>query len=166
MINTVQFKNYKVLRDTTLPLSQFTLLVGPNGSGKSTALAGIKAAAGKNMQPGDISTGAADEPEAQIRIVARFGPPVDGLVFEHTRNRQGAVNSRFDSPGGHPQEDVNRARNDLLHMPVSALDSDAIAAPVQLEPVMTLTPKGGNLAGVFDRMRDNWPETFGSFNAE
>lgn len=43
MITTIQFKNFKVLRDTTLPLSQFTLIVGPNGSGKSTVFKGLQA---------------------------------------------------------------------------------------------------------------------------
>ena len=38
MIESVQFKNFKVLRDAELPLGRFTLIVGPNGSGKSTAL--------------------------------------------------------------------------------------------------------------------------------
>src|SRR5436309_12437929 len=38
MIESIEFKNFKALRDTTLPLSQFSLIVGPNGSGKSTAL--------------------------------------------------------------------------------------------------------------------------------
>ena len=38
MIESVQFKNFKALRDATLPLGRFTLIVGPNGSGKSTAL--------------------------------------------------------------------------------------------------------------------------------
>src|SRR5208282_3295021 len=38
MFESIQFQNFKALRDTTLPLSRFTLIVGPNGSGKSTAL--------------------------------------------------------------------------------------------------------------------------------
>jgi predicted ATPase len=43
MIEFVQFRNFRVLRDTTLPLSRFTLLLGPNGSGKSTALQALEA---------------------------------------------------------------------------------------------------------------------------
>ena len=43
MITSVHFKNSKVLRDETLPLSPFTLIVGPNGSGKSTALQALQA---------------------------------------------------------------------------------------------------------------------------
>src|SRR5271170_4800318 len=38
MFESIKFENFKTLRDTTLPLSPFTLIVGPNGSGKSTAL--------------------------------------------------------------------------------------------------------------------------------
>src|SRR5262245_29849006 len=44
MIESVQFKNFKVLRDAELPLGRFTLIVGPNGSGKSTALQALKIA--------------------------------------------------------------------------------------------------------------------------
>lgn len=44
MIESVQFKNFKVLRDATLLLSRFTLIVGPNGSGKSTVLQALQAA--------------------------------------------------------------------------------------------------------------------------
>src|ERR1700704_1659516 len=38
MIKSIHFQNFKVLRDATLPLGPFTLIVGPNGSGKSTAM--------------------------------------------------------------------------------------------------------------------------------
>jgi AAA15 family ATPase/GTPase len=38
MIESGGFHNFKVLRDVTLLLGRFTLIVGPNGSGKSTAL--------------------------------------------------------------------------------------------------------------------------------
>ena len=43
MIKSVHFENFKVLREATLPLSRFTLIVGPNGSGKSTALFALQA---------------------------------------------------------------------------------------------------------------------------
>ncbi len=46
MIESIHFKNFKVLRDATLPLSRITIIVGPNGSGKSTAIEGILGAAG------------------------------------------------------------------------------------------------------------------------
>jgi AAA15 family ATPase/GTPase len=42
MLTSITFKNFRVLRDATLPLGPFTLLVGPNGSGKSTALLALE----------------------------------------------------------------------------------------------------------------------------
>ncbi len=42
MIESVHFQNFKALRDTTLPLGRFTLIVGANGSGKSTAMRAIQ----------------------------------------------------------------------------------------------------------------------------
>lgn len=42
MITSIHFKNFKALRDTTLKLGRFTLIVGPNGSGKSTAMQAIR----------------------------------------------------------------------------------------------------------------------------
>src|SRR5467141_705143 len=38
MIKSIHFQNFKALRDATLPLGPFTLIVGPNGSGKPTAM--------------------------------------------------------------------------------------------------------------------------------
>src|SRR5690242_6508938 len=43
MIQSIRFANFKALRDTALPLQQFTLLVGANGSGKSTVLQALEA---------------------------------------------------------------------------------------------------------------------------
>src|ERR1700720_28777 len=41
MFESIEFKNFKALRNATLPLGRFTLIVGANGSGKSTALNSI-----------------------------------------------------------------------------------------------------------------------------
>jgi len=41
MIETVSFKNFKALRDVTIPLERLTVLVGPNASGKTSVLQGL-----------------------------------------------------------------------------------------------------------------------------
>jgi energy-coupling factor transporter ATP-binding protein EcfA2 len=41
MIETVSFKNFKALRDLTMPLGRLTVLVGPNASGKTSVLQGV-----------------------------------------------------------------------------------------------------------------------------
>jgi AAA15 family ATPase/GTPase len=42
MIESIEFKNFKALKDTMLPLSPFTLIIGPNGSGKTTAMQSLQ----------------------------------------------------------------------------------------------------------------------------
>lgn len=41
MIQTISFENFKALRDLTIPLERFTVLVGPNASGKTSVLQGL-----------------------------------------------------------------------------------------------------------------------------
>jgi predicted ATPase len=41
MIQTVSFQNFKALRDVTISLERFTVLVGPNASGKTSVLQGL-----------------------------------------------------------------------------------------------------------------------------
>jgi len=49
---------------------------------------------------------------------------------------------------------------------IFALDGQTIAAPVRLEPRMQIGPRGENLAGVLDRLRDEAPEVFRALNDE
>ena len=42
MIERVRFENFKALRDVTIELSPFTLIVGPNASGKTSVLEGLE----------------------------------------------------------------------------------------------------------------------------
>src|SRR5215213_686807 len=41
MIRTARFRNFKALRNVTVPLDRFTVFVGPNASGKTTILQGL-----------------------------------------------------------------------------------------------------------------------------
>jgi predicted ATPase len=72
MIKSISFKNFKGLRDATLPLGRFTLIVGPNASGKSTAMEAIALAIRPDrVMPDRIRSVEADENELiEIKIVA------------------------------------------------------------------------------------------------
>jgi len=57
MIKAIRFRNFKALRDSTLPLGRLNILVGPNGSGKSTALLALQYSAGDGIPNTAISAG-------------------------------------------------------------------------------------------------------------
>src|SRR5216683_7545380 len=49
MLHSIRFQNFKVLKDATLKLHPFNLIVGPNGSGKSTVFQALEAVS--RLQP-------------------------------------------------------------------------------------------------------------------
>lgn len=165
MFESVQFVNLRILRDATLPLGPFTLLVGPNASGKSTALLGLYALSGRVQldfrKMLTISGPPSSPPQIQVR--AKWASPVRGTIstlsiephYQH-------VSTPF--PGGptllpEPQARLSRIR-------LFRFDPDQLAAPVQLVPNVELQSNGAGLAGVLDRLRDQTPERFEALNRE
>ena len=166
MLKSVQFKNYKALEDTKLPLGRFTLIVGPNGSGKSTALTGITSARGGNGDFKDLVTAShRDSTDAQVIVQLNWADPYEGAVWRVVWERD--KNTQIEN---NPTETTREARRDLSNqlsrIRVFSLDANSIAAPVTLEPHMELNGQGGGLAGVLDRLRDHEPERFEDLNRE
>jgi predicted ATPase len=173
MIESITFKNFKALRDTTLPLGPFTLLVGPNGSGKSTALQALavlaayapsnqvidlapyRTAGSTNGSPVTVELTVGWTPEfGRARMTARW---TENAPRQPLRQwAEGRELSEADAP----------FRSRLARLRVFALDPRAIAQPVALNPSLELTEGGGNLAVVLDRLRDEVPERFEALNCE
>lgn len=152
MIEQIEFKNYKVLRDTKLPLSAFTLLVGPNGSGKTTALRAFQLAASPGNYPGRALCSVGGY--LPVRLSFHWDDLAD--------NASTATWEREDTAGTATQELVDRC----MAVQRFDLDANAIAAPVTLTPGIQLGPNGGNLAGVIERIRDSHPERFDTLTSE
>jgi predicted ATPase len=168
MIKSVQFKNFKVLRDATLPLSRFTLIVGPNGSGKSTALRGLQVWTDTPSFPVVATVGLPRNGNTDAEIVVHWGPPHEGIMTAMNWTSNNTSSRRHETVGKTtPSDQVMRILNaHLAGVRVYSLDAAVIAAPVQLSPKMELTQNGGNLAGVLDRLRDQAPERFEALNEE
>ena len=169
MIEAIEFKNFKALRDATLPLSQFTLIVGPNGSGKSTALLAPFAL----QNPGGWyfdqirSVGTSDN-SSIIRLKWTE-------LWNDARNdfnisvqwRAGQIpDFRLEPQGPGRPSNPDRPRNALQRARWFSLDANQIAQAVQLRPNMRLEANGLGLAGVLDRMRDQHPERFEALNEQ
>jgi predicted ATPase len=157
MIESIEFHNFKVLRNATLRLGRFNLLVGPNGSGKSTVLEALGIAASRIAHPmfqHVVSAGTVSEPAS---VTIQFSSPALGDArAELTWGPDGS--SKFSAS--------NELRSILSALRMYSLDANDIAAPVQLAPSVELTPTGRNLAVVLDQMRDAEPERFERLNKE
>jgi predicted ATPase len=169
MIESVQFKNFKGLRDATLPLSRFTLIVGPNGSGKSTALQALQAL--RNPESLDfrsiVTAGVQLTKKTTVEVVLDWGEPYKGIVTTVSWSTGGVSAPPDITSQAEPQQrNEQYLRKVLSGIRVYSLNANAISAPVPLEPNMHLSESGGNLAGVLDRLRDQVPERFEAINEQ
>lgn len=156
MIASVQFRNFKVLRDTTLPLGRFTLLVGPNGSGKSTAMQALQAVADPERFPFHriVTAGLQPSDTVAVEVILRWGAPYDGTTTITRWERHSRAQR---TKGTQPSWDGIR---------IYALHANRIASATRLRPSMVLQEDGAHLAGVLDRLRDRAPERFEALNDE
>jgi predicted ATPase len=162
MIASIEFKNFKALRDTTLPLGPCTIIVGPNGSGKSTVLQALEVL--RNQGEVQFSRVAnfdiRDTPNARIAIRVNWsGQPLGGCIeAEWIRGKQW----RFTAPVSNNLDEIEHQATleSLDRIRVFSLDANRIAAPSPVQGIIELASDGAGLATVLDGMRDDAPEQF------
>lgn len=167
MIEWIEFKNFRALRDAKLPLGRFTLIVGANGSGKSTALSAFLLMSQSPLASIDdkIRTAGVTSSES-VRIRGKWKETENDFVF-FRKWSAGSVHPLNLQPDG-----SNRLRNQdhplkaIAGVRLYSLDAGSIARQVHLQPQMELSPNGANLAGVLDRLRDVNPERFEALNRQ
>ena len=172
MIESIHFQNFKVLRDTTLPLKPFTLLVGPNGSGKSTVLQALELAKldaeHKALPPiGSVLTAGlpSDGSKPALFELRWTGPTRTIRVRIEWKGPRATKTIGPDGPTPTPQVLANLEQS-LKATAVYAFGSKGIAAPCALQSGAELKEDGSGLAAVLDQLRDEAPERFEMLNAE
>jgi predicted ATPase len=163
MIESIEFKNFKALKDTTLQLSPFTLIIGPNGSGKSTALQALKVAA----SPRDFSF----YEIANLGITSSKHSISAKLVIQWDGYLLGATKTMVWQAGAGVEINYDTSVPEFIEafltsIQIYSFDAKAIAQPARLYPQARLEPNGSNLAIVLDRLRDQEPERFEALNEE
>ncbi|MCH7592104.1 MAG: AAA family ATPase [Planctomycetes bacterium] len=168
MIESIQFENFKALRDAKLSLGRFTLIVGPNGSGKSTALQALKTShAPPNYQYEHLVHVSGNERQTHNAVIRIMWSDSDkGFSSEASWQPNGQAFLKHAPPSGASvtQEIRNRLTNNLAKSRTYSLDANEIALAVHLDKNMELAENGQGLAGVLDRLRDLEPERFEALN--
>lgn len=171
MIESVEFSNFKALRNSTLPLAPFTLLLGPNGSGKTTVLQALQAVAttaaghgGIQRQnpaqvvlswPSLLSVTAADR-QAPVEVKLRMR--LEQLIVASFQwHPNGHTTLQFTFETGDPVPQPQGPASWLGRMQIFALESSAVAYPYPVN-AGPLQPNGAGLSAVLDDLKDNHPE--------
>ncbi|MBN8725182.1 MAG: AAA family ATPase [Acidobacteria bacterium] len=172
MIESVEFKNYKALQDTKLPLSPFTLIIGPNGSGKTTALKAIELAAKTaSMKYSRVVSFGHEKDTEGVKVKINWSKTSQIEVVWKDDSQPSAF---FLSDNDFPESISEKIKKQfyekelskLSQMQIYSFDATAIARPVNLSPIMYLQENGSQLAGVLDQLRDKEPEKFELLNQE
>jgi predicted ATPase len=174
MIESIGFRNFRVLRDTVLPLSPVTVIVGPNGSGKSTVALALKVVRAKLMQNGMFQQ---PEPYAQ-QPFASLDPlqPPDVSLTVVWSNADTKAERVFKIDGS---QEVSRRRTNVPGQPFEpdvediirsaqcfSLNPERIRQPTQLQNNSQLDEDGGGLARVLTHLQDQHPERFDALNQD
>ncbi len=162
MIASVAFRNFKALRQTSLALGPFNLVIGPNGSGKSSLIEALLRLRTLARLP--LQTAAETSKKGGPEIEFRFTPPHDAMVV-----RLGCVSEFVCDllqvvPSGAPgwpalQSEVARIRSYVL-------DHEAMASTSRRQDGAELRSDGANLGAVLAGMRERAPGAFAAFHAE
>ncbi|HYW10086.1 MAG TPA: AAA family ATPase [Longimicrobium sp.] len=163
MITNISFEHYKVLRDASIDLRRYNVVIGPNGSGKSTLLAALRLlGAGEAFPAAPMRSVAAQSEGRNLSIRMEIEGRRQNGSDEYVWKEASGIIQRFDSISNRWHMSWPAIRS----VGTYSLDERVIAQPVELQPSMELGSNGGGLAGVLDRMRDENPEQFEGLNQE
>jgi len=160
VIASVAFRKFKALRETSLTLAPFNLVIGPNGSGKTSliqALLRLRTLSKLSLADGVAKAGG---PEIEFR----FWAPHETVQVRLACVSDHVCDLLRVEPADAPDWPTVRER--LGHIRSYLLDHYAMAEASALSTGAELTTNGGNLAAVLSALRARAPEDFAAFTAE
>ena len=116
MFRAIRYRNFRLLRDATLPLGPFTLIVGPNASGKSSALAALTGYSNpiRPTKP-NVSVGLDQETASKFSFEYEYEAPEGRFIARVTRPDERRTEPQWIMPPGesgsvprHVQKEMHR----------------------------------------------------------
>ena len=161
MIESIEFHNFKVLRDCKLPLGPCNILVGPNGSGKSTVLRGLQLLA-DGKTPGSeriltVGLPNADNATTEIRITCAQDEERVSFALRWQHSQQRGASLVVEPASKRADGLVGAIRRGIR---VYSLDARALAARTGQAGQTELGPDGSGFAWVLARLQDRYRDRF------
>jgi predicted ATPase len=163
VIASVAFRNFKALRNTSLVLAPFNLLVGANGSGKSSLIqALLRLRTLSRLSAGDGAPAAIRTDGPAIGF--HFSPPHEAVTVQLQCVTDFVCDRLQLSPPDAPGWPA--LRGELAGIRSYLLDHYAMAEPAARANGAELATNGGNLASVLAGLRTRVPDAFAAIAEE
>lgn len=166
MIASVQFRNFKALRNTSLRLLPFNLVIGPNGSGKTSLIQAMLRLCALSRLP--LAEPPAARRSGGPEIIYQFTPP-----HEQVEARLGCVSDLYcdllqarHPPGAAGVAAWAEVAAWLGRVRAYLFDHYAMAAPAATADSAELAGNAGNLAAVLAAWKLSAPAAFARVEAE
>lgn len=162
MIASVSFRNFKALRNASVRLTPFNLVVGPNGSGKTSLIQALIHL--RSLSTLSVSPPGGDPAAGDAEMEFSFTPPDDQIQVRLTCTSESICGGLQVSPADATRWPAMKA--DIARLANFEFDYQAMARPSFTKDGAALAEDGSNLAGFLGMMRDTAPERFKQFAAE
>ena len=168
MIASVAFRNFKALRETSLVLAPFNLVIGPNGSGKTSLIQAILQLRTLARLPLREAMPDSDRRPEAAEITFQFQPPFDGLEASLSCVSEALCDFLQVTPlsTGEGVDNWAGLRTWLISARSYCFDHEAIASSSALKDGVELADDGANLAAVLAVRQKTHPQDFARYRAE
>lgn len=161
VIASVAFRNFKALRNASVRLAPFNLIVGPNGSGKTSLIESLlHLRTLSKLVPTDATTTDDGRPD----ILFEFSPPHETLQIRLSCIDAMMCDALRISPPNSPgwpalRDEIGRIRSYVF-------DHAAMGQPSPVANSTELAADGSNLASVLAALKATQPDAYAAFVAE